>query len=219
MPTILIAGATRGIGLQFARSYAADGSTVIGTARRSGDAAALSGTGAEVRDLDIADSASIDALAATLAGRPLDLLIVNAGIYGGDTLDPGTWLDVLKTNTIGPTLLLDALKPNLAAGEGKRAIAITSEMGSIADASSGHVPYRTSKTALNMAWKCLAQVLAKDGITAAVIHPGWVKTDMGGPNASITADKSVAGMRRAIDALAPAQSGQFLSWDGRAIPW
>ena len=219
MPTVLIAGATRGIGLEFARSYAADGWTVLGTARSPGDANDLRSTGAETFELDTSDPTSITAFAASLGGRAIDLLIVNAGIYGGDTLDPYTWLDVLKTNTIGPTLLLEALQPNLVAGDGKRAIAVTSEMGSIADASSGHIPYRTSKTALNMAWKCLAQPLAKAGVTAAVIHPGWVQTDMGGPNASITAEKSVVGMRRAIDTLSAKDAGRFLSWDGRDIPW
>jgi NAD(P)-dependent dehydrogenase (short-subunit alcohol dehydrogenase family) len=219
MPTVLITGANRGIGLEFARQYAADGCKVIGAARRPDAAGELHRLGVEVQQLDAADPASIAALAASLAGRPIDLLIANAGVFGGNDLDPAAWEEVLRTNLIGPTLLAQTLRPNVAASGLKRMVALTSAMASIAETGGGQIPYRSSKAALNMAWRNLALDYARDGIAVAVISPGWVQTDMGGPNATISVEESVAGMRRVIEALSPRQSGRFLSWDGRELPW
>ncbi|CAM3169005.1 SDR family oxidoreductase [Sphingomonas antarctica] len=219
MSTVLISGANRGIGLEFARQSAADGWTVIGTARHPDQADALRATGAEVLALDIADAASIAALAQAVGDRPIDLLFANAGIYGETNLDPGAWLNVLRTNAIGPTLLAEALRKNVARSDRKRMVAVTSGMGSIAETGGAHIPYRTSKAALNMAWKNLAIEYAKDGITVGVINPGWVQTDMGGPGAAITPTQSVTGMRRVIAALTPADTGRFLSWDAKDIAW
>lgn len=219
MPTVLITGANRGIGLEFARQYAADGWDVLGTAREPDRAETLRGTGARVLSLDIAEPASIAVLAAEVGGQPVDLLIANAGIYGENSLDPDKWAQVLRVNAIGPTLLADALRRNVAASALKRMVAVTSGMGSIAETGGGHIPYRTSKAALNMAWKNLALDYAREGIAVVAINPGWVQTDMGGPGASITPEQSVTGMRRAIDTLTPAQSGRFLSWDGQELPW
>ncbi len=219
MPTVLISGANRGIGLEFARQCAADGWTVIGTARDPDAATELRDTGADILPLDIADPASIAALANAVGDRPIDLLFANAGIYGENTLDSDAWLEVLRVNTLGPTLLADALRKNVAGSSLKRMVAVTSGMGSIAETGGGHIPYRTSKAALNMAWKNLAIDYATDGITIAVINPGWVQTDMGGPGAAITPTQSVTGMRRVIDALTPADTGRFLSWDGNDIGW
>ena len=219
MPTVLISGANRGIGLEVARQSAADGWTVIGTAREPAKANELRATGAEVLPLDIADPASIAALAKAVGDGPIDLLFANAGIYGEASLDSDAWLQVLRVNTLGPTLLAEALRSNVAKSDLKRMIAVTSGMGSIAETGGAHIPYRTSKAALNMAWKNLAIDYAKDGITVGVINPGWVQTDMGGPGASITPEQSVTGIRRVIAALTPADTGRFLSWDGRDIAW
>jgi NAD(P)-dependent dehydrogenase (short-subunit alcohol dehydrogenase family) len=219
MPTVLISGANRGIGLELARQYGTEGWTVIGTAREPEEADMLRLAGARVLPLDIADPASIRALGSELGSEAIDLLIANAGVYGENTLDPEAWSRVLQVNAIGPTLLADTLRPNVAASGLKRMIAVTSGMASIAETGGGHIPYRTSKAALNMAWKNLALDYAGEGITVAVINPGWVQTDMGGANAAITPQQSVSGMRRVIDALAPADSGSFLSWDGRKYPW
>jgi len=219
MPTVLISGANRGIGLEFARQSAADGWTVIGTARHPDQADELRATGAEILPLDIADPASISGLARAVGDRPIDLLFANAGIYGNARLDSATCIDVLRVNTIGPTLLAAALRDKVAASDQKRMIAVTSGMGSIGETEGGHIPYRTSKAALNMAWKNLAIEYARDGITVAVINPGWVQTDMGGPGASVTPENSVAGMRRVIAALTPADSGRFLSFDGNEFGW
>ena len=219
MPTVLISGANRGIGLEFARQSAADGWTVIGTARHPDQAAELRATGAEILPLDMADAASIAALARSVGDRPLDLLLANAGIYGETNLDPEAWLNVLRVNAIGPTLLAEALRASVAASELKRMVAVTSGMGSIAETGGSHIPYRTSKAALNMAWKTLAIEYAKDEITVGVINPGWVQTDMGGSGAAITPTQSVTGIRRVIDALTPADTGRFLSWNATDIPW
>ena len=219
MPTVLISGANRGIGLEFARQSAADGWTVFGTAREPAKADELRASGAEVMSLDIAEADSITALAQTLGDHPIDLLFANAGIYGETTLDPEAWLNVLRVNTLGPTLLAQALRKNVAASTLKRMVAVTSGMGSIAESGGAHIPYRTSKAALNMAWKNLAIDYAQDGITVAVINPGWVQTDMGGPGAAISPKQSVTGIRRVIDRLTPADTGRFLSWDGKDIAW
>lgn len=219
MPTVLITGANRGIGLEFARQYGSEGWDVVATARKPDAANDLTALGAQVEPLEIADAASISALAERLSGRPVDLLIANAGIYGKTGLDPEAWAHVLRVNAIGPTLVADALRPNVAASSLKRMVAVTSGMGSIAETGGDHIPYRSSKAALNMAWKNLAVTYAADGIAVAVINPGWVQTDMGGPNASISVQRSVQGMRQVIDTLTPAKSGRFLSWDGRELPW
>jgi NAD(P)-dependent dehydrogenase (short-subunit alcohol dehydrogenase family) len=219
MPTVLIAGANRGIGLELARQYGVEGWTVIGTAREAGRAEALRATGARVLPLDVADPASIAALGEAVGREPVDLLIASAGVYGQNSLDPESWAHVIRVNAIGPTLLAESLRRNVGASKLKRMFAITSGMGSIAETGGGHIPYRTSKAALNMAWRNLSIDYARDGIAVAVINPGWVKTDMGGPNAAITPEQSVSGMRRIIDALSVADSGRFLSWDGREYPW
>lgn len=219
MPTVLITGANRGLGLEFARQYGGAGWTVIGTAREPDQADALRETGARVLPLDIADPSEIAGLAQAMGDEPIDLLIANAGVYGEDSFDAEAWERVLRVNVIGPTQLADALRRNVAASGLKRMIAVTSGMGSIAETSGGHIPYRSSKAALNMAWKNLALDYDGDGITVAVINPGWVQTDMGGPGAAITPAQSITGMRGIIDALSPADTGRFLSWDGKEYPW
>jgi NAD(P)-dependent dehydrogenase (short-subunit alcohol dehydrogenase family) len=216
---VLITGANRGLGLEFARQYGADGWAVLATAREPERADALRDTGAELISLEISDAGSIARLAEHVGDRPVDLLIANAGIYGESNLDADAWSKLLQVNVIGPTLLAEALRRNVAASAVKRIVAVTSGMGSIAETGGGHIPYRTSKAALNMAWKNLALDYANDGIAVAVINPGWVQTDMGGPGASITAEQSITGMRGSIDTLSLEQSGRFLSWDGQELPW
>jgi NAD(P)-dependent dehydrogenase (short-subunit alcohol dehydrogenase family) len=128
------------------------------------------------------------------------------------------WAELLTVNSIAPYLLAKALLPAVAQTQGKL-IAISSRMGSIADSSGGYVPYRSSKAALNMAWNALAMEARPKGAAAAVLNPGWVRTDMGGPNASIDPPESIRGMRRVIDGLDLARTGSFLDRDGSEIPW
>ena len=219
MPTVLITGANRGIGLEFARQYAASGWDVIATARQPEAADELKQLGVEILPLDAADPASIDALALRLGTRSIDVLIANAGIAPRG-LDAPKWIAALATNCIGPTLLVQALKDNVAASGERKMIAISSRMGSIADNDSGgSVVYRSSKAALNAAWRSLSIDWRGDGIALAMLHPGWVQTRMGGPGASIDTHTSVAGMRKVIAGLTPDRSGSFLNYDGQELPW
>ena len=225
MPTVLITGANRGIGLEFARQYAADGWKVIATAREPDAAGELAGVAGDVtvRRLDLdADFFEIDwnGVAGT---EPLDLFIANAGTWGPERLDTideaAEWVNALAVNTVAPVVLAKAVLPLVAAAKGKM-VAITSKMGSIADNSSGgYIAYRSSKAALNAAWRSLAIDVAPQGVTAAVLHPGWVQTRMGGSSAPLTPEQSVAGLRQVIAGLTPDKSGGFYNYDGTPIPW
>ena len=217
MPIVLITGAARGLGLEFVRQYRAAGWDVIATAR--GPSNELTETGARIVTLDMTDFAAV---AGVTLDRPLDLLIANAGIAlpaeARTAQDAAGWLDTFRVNSIAPLLLAQALMPRLAEAGGK-AIAISSQMGSIADSSTAWIPYRSSKAALNMAWHVLANEVRDQGVTLAILHPGWVQTDMGGPGAAIDPPTSVSGMVAVIDGLGMEQSGGFYSYDGRELPW
>jgi NAD(P)-dependent dehydrogenase (short-subunit alcohol dehydrogenase family) len=220
MSTVLISGASRGIGLEFARQYAAGGWDVIATARRPDDADKLHQLDVQVFRLDAADPTSIEELAQQLSGRSIDVVIANAGVMGPPNLDLQDWLAVFAANSVGPTLLAHALKTNVAASAERKMIAITSQMGSIGDnGTGGSITYRASKAALNAAWRSLSIDWRAEGITLAMLHPGWVRTDMGGPNAQIEPRDSVSGMRRPIAGLSPDRSGAFLNYDGQELPW
>ena len=218
MPSVLITGANRGIGLEFARAYAAEGWRVHATARRPAAARDLNAVPGDVtvHALDVTDDGAIAALAQALAGEAIDLLINNAGVIGPDNsfghTDSKGWLDTLRVNAIAPIHVLERFLPHLLRGKLKRAVTVTSKMGSIADnGSGGSYIYRSSKAALNAAMKSAAIDLTPKGITVAVFHPGWVRTDMGGQGASIDVQTSVAGMRPRTPARTPADSGQFLN--------
>lgn len=220
MPTLLVTGANRGIGLELARQYAAEGWAVIATAREPGEADDLEATGCEIEALDVADEASVDAFLERLGDRPIDLFINNAGVGGGMDLSRETWLHTLEVNSVAPALLAQALKPNVAASQQKKMVVITSRMGSIGDNDSGGFwIYRSSKAAVNAAWKSIALDFRGDAIAVAMLHPGWVRTDMGGPNAQIDTETSVAGMRKVIDGLSVENSGEFRAYDGSEIGW
>jgi NAD(P)-dependent dehydrogenase (short-subunit alcohol dehydrogenase family) len=220
MPTVLITGANRGLGLAFAQSYAADGWRVIATARepeRTTTLGTLPGD-VSVHALEVSDEAQLDKLARALRAEPIDVLINNAGVRG-ETDTPG-WLRTFAVNSIAPLRVAQALMPCLQRGERKVIASITSGLGSIGDnTSGGSYAYRSSKAALNMAMKSLSVELAPRGFSVFVISPGWVQTDMGGGGAPLTPAESIAGMRRVIDAAGPAQNGKFLHYDGREYPW
>lgn len=219
MPSILVTGANRGIGLEFAREYAADGWEVIATARES--SAELDALGVRVEELEMRDLDAVAGFGARIDG-PLDLLIANAGTWipeQAETADDGrAWADMMATNCIAPFLLARSCLNRVAAARGKL-IALSSGMGSIAESSGGHVPYRSSKAALNMAWNGLAFEAKPLGVVAAVFDPGWVKTRMGGPNATLRPNESVGPMRKTIEQLGPDESGGFFRRDGTRIPW
>lgn len=218
MPSVLITGANRGIGLEFARQYSSDGWDVVATARQS--SAELDALGVRVEPLDMRDLDAVTELGGSM--DRLDLLIANAGTWipeQGETAEDGrAWADMMVTNAIAPYLLAKSVLGLVASARGKL-IALTSGMGSIAESSGGYVPYRTSKAALNMAWHALGIEAKRHGVVAAVIDPGWVKTRMGGPNAPTAPEQSVGDMRALIERLGPEQSGSFLKRDGSKHAW
>jgi NAD(P)-dependent dehydrogenase (short-subunit alcohol dehydrogenase family) len=227
MPTVLITGAGRGLGLEFARQYAADGWRVIAGCRepkKSGALRALKGNIA-VEKLDVNDPTSVSRLAKKYARATIDVLINNAGIYGPRkftmrTVDYDAWADVLRTNAMAPLRVAAAFLPQVARGRKKIIATVSSWMGSIAqNETGGAYIYRSSKAAVNMVMKSLSIDLKGKGIVVAVLHPGWVRTDMGGPNAAIDPNESVAGMRAVIAKLKKKDTGKFFNYDGKPLPW
>jgi len=225
--TVVITGANRGIGFEFTRHYATRGYRVHACCRhpeKASDLAELAVQHAvQVHSLDVNDAQSVKGFAKALAETSIDLLINNAGVYGARVglgeLDYKVWQQVFLTNTLGPIRVTEALLSRLAV-PGCKLVFITSKMGSIADNSSGgSYIYRSSKAALNAAVKSLAIDLADRQVIATLLHPGWVQTDMGGPNALISTQESVAQMTQTIDGLTMTHSGGFFNYDGKEIPW
>jgi len=222
--TVLVTGANRGLGLEFVKQLQEKGYKVIGTARKPGSATELKATGARVEQLDVASQSSVDALANTLKGVPIDMLINNAGVANRadsslETLDFDAMERTFQVNSLGPLRVTQALLPNLKAGQQKSIINITSRLGSIELSTGGLYSYRTSKTALNQINKIISQELAPLGFTSIVMHPGWVKTDMGGAEATLTIPESISGMLSVIDGLSAGKTGKFFNYDGQEIPW
>ena len=230
MGSVLITGANRGIGYEFARSFADGGWHVHACCRNPDRAGALKemmeGTVGAVtlHKLDVTNGLKVASLARALADESIDILINNAGIYGprtgfGET-DYDQWLPVFATNVLAPMRVVERFIPHLEAGERKLIVNISSRMGSMGDnAGGGAYIYRSSKAALNAVVKSLSIDLAPRGIAAIAFHPGWVQTDMGGENATITASESVKGMRAVIDGVGIVDSGKFFNYDGAIVPW
>jgi NAD(P)-dependent dehydrogenase (short-subunit alcohol dehydrogenase family) len=227
MPNLLISGANRGLGLEFARQYAAEGWRVYGACRHPEQAGSLRALGASVsvHALELAEKSSLDRLVLELRSVPIDLLIANAGVAGPrgmapELVDRESWIEVLQVNTIGSLAFAGAFRGNLEKGQGRKAIALSSGLGSIGSNTSGGLyAYRSSKAALNAVWKSLALDWRPLGIACAVVHPGWVQTDMGGPRAELVPADSVAAMRGTIDRLNLETTGRFFAWNGEEIPW
>ncbi len=226
METVLITGANRGIGLALAKAGQASGRRVIATCRNpegAGDLQALAGPDFAVERLDIADSASIRALADRLADQTIDILFQNAGVYGGErqsrtNMDSQAWLETLRVSVIAPFEVATAFEPHLKRSARGRLVTLSSQMGSIAGASTGAYAYRSAKAALNRVMRLMALELAGSVIVVPV-HPGWVRTDMGGTGADLAPEQSAAGLLALADRLTPADSGRFWNWDGRELPW
>jgi len=231
MPSILITGANRGLGLEFTRQYLADDWQVYAACRDPKSASELRRLAAGSRHkpriiaLDVTDSTSVKAAAGEILGNPIDILINNAGVGGPrgqriGNIDYESWARVLDVNTLGPMRVAETFLDNVGQSERKVIVTITSGMGSIADNTSGGAfAYRSSKAGVNMVMRSLAIDLAPRGITCVVINPGWVQTDMGGPNATLSVADSVKRLRRLIDNLGLAQSGKFFNYDGREYAW
>ncbi|MDD9890705.1 MAG: SDR family oxidoreductase [Gammaproteobacteria bacterium] len=230
MATVLVIGANRGIGLEFTKQFLARGDKVIGTCRDGSADQELNRLQAEQADLqlltlDVSSDESIAAFPAQLGDTAVDIFINNAGVYGPrdsvfGNVDEQNWLPVLRINSIAPMLLTQSIIKNLRKGQDKKLLYVTSKMGSIDDnKGGGSYIYRSSKAALNAIVKSISVDLSTEGFTAAVLHPGWVQTDMGGPNALIDAQTSVSGMISVIDNLSSSHAGCFFNYDGDIIPW
>jgi NAD(P)-dependent dehydrogenase (short-subunit alcohol dehydrogenase family) len=231
MPTVLITGSNRGLGLEFARQYLREGWQVLATCRNPSSAGELSeladGAGGKlsVYAMEVTDSNSIQRAAAHFKDVAIDLLINSAGIIGvsgrkAGAVDYDSWARVLNVNTMGPLRVTEAFIEHLGRSEWRVIVTITSGMGSLAEnTSGGSIPYRSSKAAVNMVMRSLAIELAPRRILCVVINPGWVKTDMGGPGATLTPEQSVTAMRRVIETLTPERSGRFFNYDGTEYPW
>jgi NAD(P)-dependent dehydrogenase (short-subunit alcohol dehydrogenase family) len=236
MATILIAGANRGLGLEFVRQYATDGWEVLATARqpdKSEELKKLAGANSKISlyALDLVCDQSVLNLAAALKGKPIDLLILNSGVYprGGQKIgqiDYQGWREAFETNVLGTVRVAETLLENVAASGRKQIAAISTAMSSLRSVQGGAVAqsgtayqYRSTKAALNMAMAILAKEVATRGISVVMFHPGWVKTDMGGPNALLTPQESIAGMRKVLADKTMENSGKFLGHDGTLIPW
>ena len=218
MPTVLITGANRGIGLEFARQYSTEGWDVLATARQSSPE--LESLDVRIERLDMQDLDGVAKFGSRI--ERLDLLIANAGTWLPEQVetadDARGWAGMMVTNTIAPYLLAKSVLRQVAEAKGKL-IALTSGMGSIGESSGGYVPYRSSKAALNMAWHSMALEAKTLGVVAAVLDPGWVKTRMGGANAPTPPETSVAEMRALIERLGAAESGGFFKRDGSQHAW
>ncbi|HJV62412.1 MAG TPA: SDR family oxidoreductase [Albitalea sp.] len=219
---VLVVGASRGIGLEFARQYCAAGAQVTATARSAAGVAQLRALGARAVELDVASAESASRLGWQIEGTAFDIVIVAAGVYGPRTsgLQPPSQADfdaVMHTNVLGPMRVVAQIADALAPAA--RLVVISSNMGSIgARSSTSGWLYRASKAALNSLLKDASIALAGRAVCVS-LHPGWVQTDMGGPGAPLTAETSVADMRRVIAGLGEQDNGRFLDHDGSAIDW
>lgn len=232
MNTVLITGANRGIGLEFARQYAADGWQVVACCRQPQQAEALNRLADQYKDrfsihrLDVRELAETDQLSHKLQDLPIDILINNAGVYphaqNGEfgRISYDDWMEAFRVNTFAPLKMVEALVEQIACSQLKIVATITSKMGSIADNQrGGSYIYRSSKAAVNMVVKSLAVDLQPRGIIAVLLHPGWVQTDMGGRDALISTKQSVTGMKSILGRVTHSDTGKFIAYDGQHIPW
>jgi NAD(P)-dependent dehydrogenase (short-subunit alcohol dehydrogenase family) len=230
MPTALITGVNRGLGLEFIKQYGQAGWTVIGTCRdleaaRDARAVAEAHAGVSLYSLDVADATAVEAFARQLAGTAIDVLILNAGVMGHRSLklgelDAEDFLQVMNVNVVAPMICLQAFRGHVAASERRVVVGMGSFLGSIASNEDGGLySYRCSKAGIHAAMHSASIDLREQGIIAIAMHPGWVKTDMGGDDALLDSAQSIAGMIRVIDGLGPADSGRLLTYSGEELPW
>ncbi len=231
MKNVFITGANRGLGLEFVRQYLASGRKVLATCRDMNGASELINLNKEfsgrlqILELDLFSDDSINKLSEILSDTPIDLFVNNAGMMGVRNLklgevSGGSWEEVFRVNTIAPVLLVQNLLKNICLGHEKKMIFISSRVGSITENTGGAMyAYRSSKTALNQVVKSLSIDLFDRGVSSVALHPGWVLTDMGGPNALIDVKTSVMGMISVINSINNSDSGKFFNYDGSIIKW
>ncbi|MFY7975258.1 MAG: SDR family oxidoreductase [Rubrivivax sp.] len=221
---ILVIGASRGLGAEFVRQYRADGAEVVATARSDAALAVLRGQGVRALALDVTDPEAVADLARSLEGEAFDVAIVNAGVLLGrasapEAPTPTDFDAVMRANVFGPMQLAGVLAPRLVPGGRGVLAVVSSRMGSIGGRTNGSTwLYRASKAAVNSVWKDVSFALAGQAICVS-LHPGWVKTDMGGADADLSPAESIAAMRATLAGLGPADNGRFLNYDGSELPW
>jgi len=228
MTRFLITGAARGIGRELARQALAGGDQVVATVRPGGESAldplkAEAGDRLSVLVMDVREPAMVVAAAAAFA-EPIDVLINNAGIIGPARqatvdMDFDGFADTLAVNTLGPLRVVQAFLKNLRLGDRPRIVTISSKMGSMSHQVSGRIAYRASKAAVNKVMQGLATDLRGDGIVVISMHPGWVRTDMGGGGADLAVEESAAGIYAVAKDITLENTGCFINYDGSAIPW
>ncbi|MDG1664872.1 MAG: SDR family oxidoreductase [Hyphomicrobiales bacterium] len=231
MSTIMIVGATRGIGLELTKQYANEGNQVIACARDTANASLLNevASGSEnikIEQLDIADAGSIESASSRIGEEAIDSVIIVAGWVGGmpdnqtiDNIDIDEWHNTLNINTIGPLLVAKAFKSNLAASGNGNLMILSSQLAASTWPMGGMYIYSTTKAAVSKVGQILALDWAEDPIIVSIMHPGWVQTDMGGPTAEITAEESASGIRNVLLGLTKEDSGNFYKWNGDIHPW
>jgi NAD(P)-dependent dehydrogenase (short-subunit alcohol dehydrogenase family) len=239
MSTVLITGANRGLGFGLAEQFVKQGWSVIGTTRNPAKAEALNALAAKsgkvrVEALDVTDEAAIAALKAKIGDEPIDVLLNVAGIFGKHDFNAegvkaqsfgnaalDEWQAVFKTNLFAPMKIAETFIENVASSSRKTIVTLSSELGSIGGIRKGGglYPYRISKAGVNMMMKAMSVDLAARGVIAIPMHPGWVRTDMGGPNADIDVETSTGGMVKVVLELKASDSGRYLAYDGSELPW
>ncbi|MEL7538742.1 MAG: SDR family oxidoreductase [Pseudomonadota bacterium] len=237
MPTTLITGVNRGLGLELARQYLVRGWNVIGTSRAPAEhldqLAAEHDHRLRLLHADMADIDGLSQLASDVKGTPIDVLLLSAGtmgtadfanqgmnVGGFGQIDYADWSSVMTINVLAPMRLAELLVDEVEASEQKKIVGMSSMLGSMGmNTIGGLYVYRTSKAALNSVLRSLSFDLAKRGISVAALHPGWVRTDMGGPSATLSSEESVRGLINVIADLSPERSGGFFSYEGETLPW
>lgn len=232
MANVIVTGANRGIGLEFVRQLLRRGDRVWAGARFPETSRELMAWSRQygperlqIMPLEVTNAAHRANLFATIGSAPVDLFISNAGVYGPradriGTTDEAAWMETFRVNVIAPRQLVEGLLPALRRSQNPLVALLTSKMGSMEDnGSGGAYIYRSSKAALNAVGKSLAQDLGQEGIRTLLLHPGWVRTEMGGPQGELDVSESVTAMLRTLDGAAVTDNGRFIDIDGSTIPW
>lgn len=228
MTTLLITGTNKGVGLELTKIYAARGDTVYAACRNPAEAEALKAIEGDVKIVEVVvgDSASVTAMAASLEGVAIDVVVNNAGMAGPSfdqqstyAMDFEGWAETFNVNSMGPVRVMQALLPNLRSGTEAKVVTITSQMGALSlDMVAAHA-YCASKAAINKFMRMASIDLKKEDIAVGLIHPGWVQTDMGGPRADLTPLESAEGVAAVIDQLSLSNTGGFWKWNGETHDW
>ena len=225
MSNILIIGANRGLGLEFAKQYSNKNHNIFATTRNNSASQELNEIkNSNIFELDLNSDESLNKFVNEISPQKIDILIHNAGIFRDEQLeqdlDINAWMNEMRINAVMPIILARKLKANIQMAKDKKIVFISSQMGSIDDNYSGRFYfYRSSKSALNSAAKSLSIDWKEDGISILIIHPGWVKTDMGGDNANLEISDSISQMIKVIDDMTLSNSGSFVNYAGKKLEW